>query len=60
MGIVLIVFGLTYELVTVFLSKKMPLDIKIEKDNFTIFIPIGTSILVSAILSLILYLFNRF
>ncbi|MBT89391.1 MAG: hypothetical protein CMN79_02725 [Spirochaetales bacterium] len=59
-GVFLVAFGLTYELVTVFWSKKIPLDIKIEKDNFTLFLPIGTSILVSLVLSVIVYLFNRF
>ncbi|MEE2701692.1 MAG: DUF2905 domain-containing protein [Thermodesulfobacteriota bacterium] len=59
-GVFLVVFGLTYELITVFWSKKIPLDIKIEKDNFTLFLPIGTSILISLILSVVVYLFNRF
>ncbi|HIC76980.1 MAG TPA: DUF2905 domain-containing protein [Candidatus Dadabacteria bacterium] len=58
-GVFLIVFGLTYEFIAAFFSKKIPLDIKIEKENMTIFIPIGTSIIISIVLSLILYLFNR-
>jgi len=59
-GVFLVVFGLAYELITVFWSKKIPLDIKIEKDNFTLFLPVGTSILISLILSVVVYLFNRF
>lgn len=38
---------------------KLPGDIVIERKNFTLYLPIGTSILLSIILSLILYLFHR-
>lgn len=38
---------------------KLPGDIVIERKNFTLYLPIGTSILISIILSLILYLLNR-
>ncbi len=38
---------------------KLPGDIYIKKKNFTFYFPIVTSILLSIIISLILYLFRR-
>ncbi|NTW56074.1 MAG: DUF2905 domain-containing protein [Chlorobiaceae bacterium] len=38
----------------------LPLDIRIEKENFRLYFPIGTSIMLSIILSLILYVINKF
>ncbi len=38
----------------------LPLDLKIEKDNFRLYFPVGSSVLLSLLLSLILYLFNKF
>ncbi|MCD6062556.1 MAG: hypothetical protein K0R82_467 [Flavipsychrobacter sp.] len=39
---------------------RLPGDIRIERDNFKVFIPITTMILVSIVLSLILWLIQRF
>jgi phosphotransferase system glucose/maltose/N-acetylglucosamine-specific IIC component len=38
---------------------RLPGDIVIHKKNFTLFFPITTSILISLILSIIFYFFNR-
>jgi len=38
----------------------LPFDIKIEKNNFRFYFPIGTSIILSILMSLILYLVNKF
>lgn len=38
---------------------KLPGDILIKKENFTFYFPLATSLLMSALLSLILYLWNR-
>ncbi|MFQ5771906.1 MAG: DUF2905 domain-containing protein [bacterium] len=38
---------------------KLPGDILIEKKNFTFYFPISTSILLSIVLSLILYFFSK-
>lgn len=38
---------------------RLPGDIRIERENFTIFFPLGTCLLLSALLSLILWLFRR-
>jgi hypothetical protein len=60
LGCVLIVFGLVWH----FTGGKIPLgnlpgDIKIENDNTKIYVPITTSIILSGILSLILYLIKK-
>jgi hypothetical protein len=39
---------------------KLPGDIYIERENFTFFAPIGTSLLISFILSIIFYIISRF
>ena len=38
----------------------LPFDIKIEKNNFRFYFPIGTSIILSILLSLTLYIVNKF
>ena len=38
---------------------KLPGDIYVKRDNFVFYFPLATSIIVSIILSLVLYLFTR-
>lgn len=38
---------------------KLPGDIFIKKENFAFYFPLATSLLISVLLSLILYLWNR-
>ncbi len=38
---------------------RLPGDIFIKRENFTVYFPLATSILISLILSLILWLFRR-
>jgi hypothetical protein len=38
----------------------LPLDFRIEKENFSFYFPLGTSIVLSIILSMILYFINKF
>ena len=38
---------------------RLPLDIHIQRDNFSFYFPLGTSILISIVLTLILALINR-
>jgi len=38
---------------------RLPGDVSIERDGFRIYAPIGTSILVSAVVSLVLWLASR-
>lgn len=39
---------------------RLPGDIRIERENFRFYFPITTSILISLLITLMLYLFNRF
>jgi hypothetical protein len=39
---------------------KLPGDILIKKENFTFYFPLATSIIISVIISLILYLIGKF
>ncbi|MCS6988534.1 MAG: DUF2905 domain-containing protein [Chloroherpetonaceae bacterium] len=38
----------------------LPLDFKVERENFKFYFPLGTSILLSVVLSLLFYLFRKF
>ena len=38
----------------------LPLDFKIERKNFGFYFPFGTSLLLSLLLTLFFYLFNKF
>ena len=60
-GIVCIVAGLliTYSPKIPFLGK-LPGDIIVERENFKFYFPLATSILISIILSLLLFLYNKF
>lgn len=61
-GKILIGMGLLLVLTGLFVSfmGKMPGDIVIRRENFTFYFPLGTSILLSVVLSLLFYLFSRF
>jgi hypothetical protein len=59
LGIVLIVAGLLWPWLTRLGLGRLPGDIVIERDNFRLYIPIATSIVISVVLSLILWLLNR-
>ena len=60
-GSILILLGvlITYAHKLPFLGK-LPGDISIEKGNFKIYFPIATSILLSILISLIVYIYQRF
>jgi hypothetical protein len=60
-GIVCILAGLliVYLPKTNFLGK-LPGDIRIEKENFKIYFPITTSIILSVMISLLIFLYNKF
>lgn len=66
-GKILTVVGLIIALAGLYLSfggklsffGKLPGDIRIERDNFTFFFPLGTCVLVSIVLSLIFWLFRK-
>jgi hypothetical protein len=58
-GIVLVVAGLLWPWLTKLGLGRLPGDFVIERDNFRVYIPVATSILISVILSVILWLLNR-
>lgn len=59
LGVVLVVAGLLWPLLTKLGVGRLPGDILIERDNFRLYIPITTSLVISIALSLILWLINR-
>ena len=59
LGIVLVVLGMLWPLVTRLGLGRLPGDIVIERENFRLYIPIMTSVIVSIVLSVILWLINR-
>ncbi|MFD1426507.1 hypothetical protein JOD24_000898 [Kroppenstedtia sanguinis] len=60
-GILLVSFGLLWHFGGRFFNLgRLPGDIVIEKENFKFYFPVVTSILISVVLSLLLYLFRLF
>ena len=59
LGIVLVVLGMLWPLVTRLGLGRLPGDIVIERETFRLYIPIMTSLIVSIVLSGILWLINR-
>jgi hypothetical protein len=59
LGLVLVVVGLLWPWLGKLGLGRLPGDIVIERENFRLYLPITTSILVSIVLSLILWLLNR-
>ncbi|WP_294346396.1 DUF2905 domain-containing protein [Prosthecochloris sp.] len=58
-GVLLITFQKTGTPVYMRWLGNLPFDIKIVRDNFKFYFPIGTSIVLSFILSFLLYLVNK-
>ena len=59
LGVVLVVAGLLWPWLGRLGLGRLPGDIVIERENFRLYVPITTSILVSIVLSVILWLLNR-
>jgi hypothetical protein len=67
LGRALIILGLLLVGVGLFLSYggkfnflgRLPGDIRVEKENFSFFFPLGTCLLISLFFSLLLWLFKR-
>jgi uncharacterized protein HemY len=59
LGVILIVAGLLWPWLSKLGLGRLPGDVVIERDNFRVYIPITTSIVISVVLSLILWLLNR-
>jgi hypothetical protein len=59
LGVVLVLAGLLWPWLGKLGLGRLPGDIAIERENFRLYFPITTSILISLALSLILWLLNR-
>lgn len=58
-GVILIVAGLLWPLLQKFGLGRLPGDIVVERENFRLYFPIATSLIISVILTAILWLINR-
>ena len=58
-GIVLILVVLAWLVGERFGPGRLPGDIVVERGNFRLYIPLATSLIISVLLSLIFWLFNR-
>ncbi len=58
-GVVLIVVGVAWPYLSKLGLGRLPGDIRIERDGFTFYFPITTGIIVSLVLSLLLWLFRK-
>lgn len=58
-GIILLVVGLLWPVLSRIGLGRLPGDIAIKKDNFSFYFPITTSIILSLALSLIFWLFRK-
>ena len=58
-GIVLIVLGLAWPLIAKLGLGRLPGDIHVERDGYSFYFPIVTGLIVSVVLSLILWFFRK-
>ena len=58
-GVALIVAGVVWSVAERFGLGRLPGDIAIERENFRFYFPVTTSILISIVLSLLVWLFRR-
>jgi hypothetical protein len=59
LGVVLVVLGVLWPWLTRLGLGRLPGDIVIERERFRLYVPLTTSIAISVVLSLILWLLNR-
>lgn len=59
LGILLIVAGLAWPLLAKLGLGRLPGDIRIERDGVTLFIPLTSGLIVSALISLVLWLLRK-
>lgn len=59
LGVILVVAGLAWPLLAKLGLGRLPGDIHIEREGFSFFFPITTGVLISAVVSLILWLLRK-
>lgn len=61
LGITLVVIGLLWSVLSKFINLgRLPGDIAVEKENFKFYFPVVTCIIISVVLSLIMYIVRFF
>jgi hypothetical protein len=58
-GIVLIVLGVAWPLLAKLGLGSLPGDVKLERKGYTFYFPVTTSILISLVITLVLWIFRR-
>jgi ABC-type phosphate transport system permease subunit len=58
-GIICVVLGIAWPLLTKLGLGRLPGDIRVEKEGFGLFFPITTSIIISIVLTVIFWIFRR-
>lgn len=58
-GLALVALGLLWPWIAKLGLGRLPGDIVIEREGLRVYVPLATSLLVSAAISLVLWLFNR-
>lgn len=59
LGIILLVLGLAWPLLAKLGLGGLPGDIKLERKGYTFYFPVTTSILISLVITLVLWIFRR-
>jgi hypothetical protein len=59
LGLTILVLGLAWPWLGRLGLGRLPGDIVIERENFSLYLPLATSLIVSVVLSLVLWLFGR-
>lgn len=59
LGLVIVALGLLWPLLTRLGLGRLPGDIAIQRGNFSFYFPIVTCLVISVLLSAVLWLFNR-
>jgi uncharacterized protein HemY len=58
-GLVLVAVGVLWPVIAKLALGRLPGDVVIERENFRLYIPIATSLLISLLLSVVLWFLNR-
>lgn len=58
-GIVLVVLGIAWPLLAKLGLGSLPGDIKLERKGYSFYFPVATSILISLVITLVLWIFRR-
>jgi hypothetical protein len=59
LGLILLAAGLLWPVIGKLGLGRLPGDIAIERENYSLYVPLMTSLIISIVLSLVLWLVNR-